>query len=156
MVAPHLLHLTTLIVGFADEIPQSTVDKIVSEARQRLATVAPIPVSLGAIGYHSQAIALVVEPLRALDPILNAVQDATAAAGCDGHTDADPWIPHVSVAYSNSDGPSAPIIDALGHSLPKTEVTIKSISLVSQTQVGHSWQWQPVAEVYFTGDRVSP
>ena len=37
MVAPHLLHLTTLIVGFADEIPDSTVEKIVSGARERLA-----------------------------------------------------------------------------------------------------------------------
>jgi 2'-5' RNA ligase len=155
MVATDLLHLTTLIVGFADEIPQSAVDKMVTGARQRLATVAPIPVTLGTVGYHSQAIALVAEPLRALNPILDAVRDATATAGCEGHTDTDPWIPHVSVAYSNSDGPSAPIIDALGHSLPKTEVTIKSISLVSQTQVGHSWQWQPIAEVGLTGDRVA-
>jgi 2'-5' RNA ligase len=155
MVACHLLHLTTLIVGFADEISQSAVDKMVTEARQRLATVAPIPVTVGRIGYHSQAVALVVEPLDALDPILDAVRDATAAAGCEGHTDTDPWIPHVSVAYSNSDGPFAPIIDALGHSLPKTQVNIKSISLVSQTQVGHSWEWQPVAEVVLTGDRVA-
>lgn len=155
MVVPHLLHLTTLIVGFADEISQSTVDKMVSEARQRLTTVAPIPVTMGRIGYHSQAVALVVEPLRALDPILDAVRDATAAAGCAGHTDTDPWIPHVSVAYSNSDGPFAPIIDALGHSLPKIQVNIKSVSLVSQTQVGHSWQWQPAAEVVLTGDQVT-
>jgi 2'-5' RNA ligase len=155
MVASHLLHLTTFIVGFADEIPQSTVDKMISEARQRLATVAPIPVTMGRVGYHPQAVALVVEPLGALNPVLDAVRDATSVAGCEGYTDTDPWIPHVSVAYSHSDGPAAPIIDALGHWLPKTEVTIKSISFVSQTQVGHSWQWQSVAEVDLTGDQVA-
>jgi 2'-5' RNA ligase len=156
MVDPHLLHLTTFIVGFADEISQSAVDKMVLAARERLADVAPIPVSLGRVGYHPQAVALVVEPLDALNPILDAVREATAAIGVEGHTDTNPWIPHVSVAYSHADGPAAPIIDALGHWLPKTQVAIKSISLVSQTQVGRSWQWQPVAEAQLLGDDVRP
>jgi 2'-5' RNA ligase len=147
MVAPEFLHLTTLIVGFADEIQESTVEKMVSGVRERLAPVPPIPVTLGRVGYHPQAVTLVVEPVDALNPLLAAVREATDAAGCEGYTDTNPWIPHISVAYSHSDGPAAPIIDALGRWLPKTEVTIKSISLVSQTQVGHSWQWQPVAEV---------
>jgi 2'-5' RNA ligase len=56
MVEPHLLHLTTLIVGFADEIPESTVEKMVSAARERLASVAPIPVTMGRVGYHPEAV----------------------------------------------------------------------------------------------------
>ncbi len=126
------------------------------EPDQRLAKLPrTIPVTMGRVGYHPQAVTLVVEPVDALNPVLAAVREATDAAGCDGQTDTDPWTPHVSVAYSHSDGPAVPIIDALGHWLPKTEVTIKSISLVSQTQVGHSWQWQPVAEVHLTGDQVA-
>jgi len=58
-----------------------------------------------------------------------------------------PWRPHVSIAYSNGSGPAAPVIEALGLEVPRTQITIRSISLVAQTQVGHSWQWQPVAEV---------
>lgn len=152
MVAPDWLHLTTLVVGFADEIPDSRVAEMVSGARERLAAVAPIPVTMGRVGYHPEAVTLVVEPVGALNPLLAAVREAADAAGCPGHTDTDPWIPHVSVAYSHSDGPAAPIIGALGRWLPVTEVIIKSISLVSQTQVGHSWQWQPVAEVHLTAD----
>jgi hypothetical protein len=34
---------------------------------------------------------------------------------------------------------------------PEPQVTIKSISLVSQTQVGRFWQWQPVVEVSLGG-----
>lgn len=141
-------------MGFADEIPAGTVEKMVSGTRERLAAVAPIPVTLGRVGYHPQAVTLIVEPIDALTPILAAVQEATDATGYKGYTDTDPWIPHVSVAYSHSDGPAAPVIEALGRWLPKTEVTIKSISLVSQTQVGHSWQWQPVAEVHLAGDDI--
>jgi 2'-5' RNA ligase len=154
IVAPHLLHLTTYIVGFADEVPKSAVEEMIASARERLSTVAPIPVTIGRVGYHPQAVALIVEPRGALDPVLDAVREATEAAGCQGHTDADPWLPHISVAYSHADGPAAPIINALGLQLPKAEITIKSISLVSQTQVGRSWQWQPLAEVRLTGDQV--
>src|SRR5579859_3496491 len=97
MVEPHLLHLTTYIVGFADEIPQSAVDQMTADARERLSMVASIPVTLGKVGYHPQAITLLVEPLGVLDPVLNAVREATEAIGCHGHTDTDPWMPHISV-----------------------------------------------------------
>lgn len=155
MVPHQLLHLTTYIVGFADEVPESAIEEMTADARERLSTVAPIPVTIGRVGYHPQAIALMVEPLDALKPVLDAVREATEAAGCRGHIDTDPWMPHISVAYSHADGPAAPIIDALGLSLPRTEVRIESISLVSQTQVGRSWQWQPLAEVRLTGDQAA-
>jgi 2'-5' RNA ligase len=88
-----------------------------------------------------------VEPLGVLDPVLDAVRAATGAAGIEGHTDTDPWIPHVSVAYSHASGPAAPIIEALGRWLPATEITVRSVSLVAQTQVGRSWQWRQTAEL---------
>lgn len=151
MVDLHLLHLTTLIAGFADEIPSAAVEKMTGIARELLSEVAPIPVTLGKIGYHPQAITLLVEPRGALNPVLDAVRTATSDAGYEGHADTDPWLPHISLAYSHATGPAAPIIAALGHSVPRTEITIRSISLVSQTQVGRSWQWQPVTEVFLAG-----
>jgi 2'-5' RNA ligase len=147
----HLLHLTTYIVGFADQVPLSAVEEMTAQARGLLSDVAPIPVSLGRIGYHPEAVTLVVEPFGALDPVLDAVRTATSTAGQHGHTDTNPWIPHISVAYSHATGPAAPVIAALGRSLPETKITIRSVSLVSQTQVGRSWQWEPVAEVPLAG-----
>jgi 2'-5' RNA ligase len=145
------LHLTTYIVGFADEVPSEILDAMVAAAGNQLATVAPIPVTLGRVYYHPEAVVLVVEPLDALSPVLDAVRSATRLAGCEGHTDSDPWLPHITVAYSHGTGPAGPVIAALGRSLPLTEVTIRSVSLVAQDQVGHSWQWQPVAEVQLGG-----
>ncbi len=148
------LHMTTYIVGFADEVPDPAVEAMTAEARRRLSHVAPIRVSLGRVRYASDAIVLLVEPPGALTPVLDAVREATHAAGCEGHADTDPWLPHISVAYSNATISAAPIISALGRWLPKTEITIRSISLVSQTQVGRSWQWRPVAEVHLAGEPV--
>lgn len=151
MVPVEWLHLTTYIDGFADEVSGDSVEAMVSEACRLLAAVPPIGVSLGRIYYHPQAVVLPIEPIRALDPVLDAVRGATRFAGCDGHTDTDPWLPHVSVAYSNRSGPAAPVIAALGRRLPSIQVAIGSVSLVAQTQVGRSWQWRPVAEVALTG-----
>lgn len=148
------LHMTTYIVGFADEVPGPAIEAMTAEARRRLSRVAPIRVNLGRVGYASNAIVLLVEPPGALTPVLDAVREATHAAGCEGHADTDPWLPHISVAYSNATISAAPIISALGRWLPKTEITIRSISLVSQTQVGRSWQWRPVAEVHLAGEPV--
>jgi len=44
----------------------------------------------------------------------------------------------------------APIIEALGRWLPTTEITVRSVSLVAQTQVGRSWQWREIAELQFS------
>jgi len=141
------LHLTTLVVGFADEVPAQAVDTMVTTARQLLAPDEPIRVSLGRVFYHPEAVVLLVEPAEALEPVLSAVQVATREAGCQGHTGTDPWRPHISIAYSNGPGPAAPVIEALGLRVPPAEIAIGSVSLVAQAQVGHSWQWQPVAEV---------
>jgi 2'-5' RNA ligase len=156
MVPMEWLHLTTYIVGFADELSESSVEIMICEARRLLGDVAPITVRLGRVHYHPTAVVLPVEPLRALDPALDAVKAATHFAGLEGHSDTDPWLPHVSVAYPNRPGPAAPIIAALGRRLPEAEVTIRSVSLVSQTQVGRTWQWRPVAEATLTGRDVEP
>ena len=150
MVPIRWLHLTTYIVGFADETPRGGVEAMVAEARRLLAGIAPVPVRLGRVFYHPQAVVLAVEPLGVLDPVLDAVRVATRSAGCEGHTDTDPWLPHISVAYSNRSGPAAPIIAALGRWLPRVEVTIRSVSLVAQTQVGRIWQWRMVADIPFS------
>jgi 2'-5' RNA ligase len=147
MVPLQWLHLTTLVAGFADEVPPRAVDTMVMTAQQLLAPAEPIQVSLGRVFYHPEAVVLLVEPAAGLEAVLSAVQIATREAGCQAHTDTDPWRPHISVAYSNGSGPAAPVIEALGLRVPSTEITIGSVSLVAQAQVGHSWQWQPVAEV---------
>jgi len=151
LVPARWLHLTTYIVGFADEVSDRSVDVMVQDASRRLSAVVPIPVTLGRVFYHPEAVVLAVEPLGALGPVLDAVSAATKVAGHDGHTDTQPWLPHISVAYSNTAGPAEPIIAALGRWLPRTEVSVRSVSLVAQTQVERSWQWRQLAEVLLAG-----
>jgi 2'-5' RNA ligase len=94
------LHLTTYIVGFVDEIRQDAVTGMIAETRRLLAPLSPIPIILGRIFYRPEAVTLPAEPVGALNPILDAVRAASEAVGCSGHTDTNPWRPHLSVAYS--------------------------------------------------------
>ena len=88
------------------------------------------PRVLERVYHHPQAVVLAVEPSGALDPVLDVVRTAARVAGCNGHTDTDPWRPHVSVAYPNRAGLASPIVASLGRWLPRVEVTIRSVSLV--------------------------
>jgi len=120
---------------------------MVATAKHLLAETEPIAVRLGQVFYHPEAVTLLAEPAEALAPVLSAVQVAAREAHCDGLAGTDPWRPHISIAFSNGGGPAAPVIEALGLRVPPAEFTIRSVSLVAQAQVGHSWQWEPIAEV---------
>lgn len=147
LVALQWLHVTTYIAGFTDDISDTGVEAMVAEASRLLSDLAPITVTLGRIYVAPQAVVLPLEPFAALEPVLTVARKATKAGGGEGHQDTDPWAPHISVAYSNATGPAAPVITAVGKRLPDLTVTIRSLSLVAQIQVGRSWQWRQVAGI---------
>ncbi len=147
LVPREWLHMTTVVGGFADEITAGQAEAMTEHARRLLGSLAPARITLGRILYHPRAIMLDARPHDALDPVVQAVQHATLlATGSEGRLYHNPWVPHITVAYSNTAGPAAPVIDALGRELPSRDVAIKSISLISQAPE-QLWTWRPVSEV---------
>jgi 2'-5' RNA ligase len=144
------LHLSVLSVGLAGGIPQASLEAMVGHARERLEPAAPVTATLGPVLYRPEAVALEVGPEGALDPVRAAILAAAAAAGLSpsGPGPAgEPWIPHVTVAYSTADQPDDPIIAALGRELPAGQITIDTVSLVAQHGPEREWAWQPLATV---------
>ncbi|WP_202638837.1 2'-5' RNA ligase family protein [Bailinhaonella thermotolerans] len=153
LVPPEWLHLTTLIAGPAQEIDSNQRARMIERTRDLLTQVPPAPVTLGRILYHPEAIALAVRPAEALLPILHAVQDATRhATGREGVLDTEPWLPHVTLAYSTADQPAAPVIAALGRHLPGCDIVIDTISLVLQEGDERLWNWKPLAHLPVGGE----
>jgi 2'-5' RNA ligase len=149
LVPPEWLHMTTLIAGFSDEITADQVNAMADHARRLLARTPPIRITLGRILYHPRAVMLEARPHEALDPVLQIAQDATRlATGREGRLYHEPWVPHITVAYSNMARPAAPLIEALGRELPRCDVAINSISLISQAPE-HMWTWHSVTDVQF-------
>jgi 2'-5' RNA ligase len=138
------LHVTTFAVGFIEEFTDTDIRNMVARARSLLSDIPPAKVTLGKILYHPEAVALGVEPSGVLDP----VRDAVRAAAMNGETtEHEPWIPHVTLAYSTSVQPAAPIIATLGRKLPEYHISVNCINLVVQEGAERLWHWRSVAEI---------
>jgi 2'-5' RNA ligase len=144
------LHATVLLAGRAAALTSADMDQMLTNARLKLNGTAPQTVTLGRVIYHPEGIVLPMSPASALTPVFEAVQTATLeVTGTPGVTStAGPsWLPHVTLCYSTSQQPAAPIIAALGKSLSACEVTIDTLSLVIQHGPALSWDWRPVGTI---------
>jgi 2'-5' RNA ligase len=152
------LHITVLLAGPAAEISQDAMQEMLTGASSRLSTTAPVTVTLSRVSYHPEAIVLGVSPASALSPIFEAAQAATrevtGARGVAGSPGAaSSWAPHLTLCYSTTEQPAAPVIAALGKALPACEVTIDQLSLVVQNGPEPLWDWHPVGAARLLGER---
>ncbi|MEV5749982.1 2'-5' RNA ligase family protein [Actinoallomurus sp. NPDC052308] len=142
------LHMTTQIVGFTDEISDSELQNMITAVSERMRSVAPTSVSLGRPLFHSEALVLGVDPRDGLDAVRAGVRQAVAmTVRANRLTDDPDWVPHLSVAYSNSEAPAEPVISAMQSPPAPVDVRIDAIDLVSQERVGHSYIWDRIATV---------
>lgn len=143
------LHMTALIAGPADQLSAEHIERMAAVATRLLAGTGPIPVTLGKILYHPEAIMLAAVPVGVLAPVRDAVLAAThEVTGADGRpASAGPWTPHVTVCYSTSCQPAGPVIEALGRHLPEAVIEVSEVSLVIQNGPERQWDWDPVATI---------
>ena len=138
------LHVTTLTVGFIEEFTETDIGNMIAHAQRLLNDIPPAMVALGKVLYHPEAIALQVEPADALDP----VREAVWAAATNGEAkQRESWTPHVTLAYSTSVQPAAPIIATLGRRLPPYDISVDCVHLVVQEGAERLWNWRSIAEV---------
>jgi 2'-5' RNA ligase len=127
---------------------------MITRAQAALARTPPVTVTLRRLLYHPEAIALSVSPASALAPILAAAHAATRGVpGADAAEDdrEEEWAPHLTLCYSTTEQPAAPVIAALGKTLSAREVTIREMSLVVQQGPEPLWNWRIAAEGFPAG-----
>ena len=144
------LHMTTMAAGGADRFTSDRLGRMAATASSMLNGMSPVAVTIGQILYHPEAIMLGVSPAAALAPIRNAALAATRmATGHDvGAADPDIWIPHITVCYSTSHQPAAPLIADLGKSLPPCEVRVSALNLIIQHGPERHWDWNTAATIH--------
>jgi len=148
------LHITVLLAGSATGITQASMNEMLSRARLALSRTVPVAVTLKRVLYHPEGIALDVSPTAALSPVFEAAQAATReVTGTAEESPASSWMPHMTLCYSTSQQPAAPVIAALGRELPGCEVTIDELSLVIQRGPELLWDWRPVGAAGLLGAR---
>jgi 2'-5' RNA ligase len=141
MTPERWLHVTVLLAGPVTAISRGDMGAMLGRAQAALSRTAPVTVTLGRVFFHPEAIALGISPADALMPVLEAAQAATReVTGTSGSTEA--WAPHLTLCYSTSEQPAAPVIAELGKALPECEVTVDRLSLVVQHGPEQLWDWR--------------
>lgn len=141
------LHLTTLHVGSTEQISTDELDAMLFTARNAVGEIEPPNVTLRKILYHPEAIVLGVTPADALEPIHLAVANASAASSQYSHAELQ-WRPHVTIAYSTVQQSMAPIVEALGRSIPEIPIDVASVELIIQWGPERAWNWQMVGTAH--------
>ena len=150
LVSLDTLHLTLHRLAFTDELPPSRLPAIVAAVRQRCRDLAALRLRIGWLAGSTGAIRFTTLPV---EPVVK-VPDIVLAQSAQVHQTVpacvvDGFWPHVSIAYSNSAQPAAPIattIEAL-RSLPPAEVLVTSLVLVELRREGRAYGWEVLEQV---------
>jgi len=147
LIPPGSLHLTMQRIGFVDEVSPAELAAVAGRLADRLRDV-PGPV----VTFHEPTVreeavflkALPAEPIYALRVAV--YQSIAAVLGPRALPLAPPgrerYLPHVSVAYVNADGPAQPVFDALSrvHQSPVT-VTFRVAPILTFHRDHQMYSW---------------
>ena len=155
LVPDEWLHLTMQEVGFSDEVTGTELTGIISAARDGLALLAPVTVTIGPPVPAREGILCRVTPAGALEPARDAIRAAISEArGPDRVPDPAEWArwtPHVSLAYANADGPAQPFAAALDGFTDEATVTVGAVDLIRFGRDRQMYEWETIARLPLGG-----
>jgi 2'-5' RNA ligase len=113
LVPDQWLHLTMQGIGFVGEVAEATVGEITDAARARLTELPDFDVTLRTPIVDPEAILVPVEPAEPVRAVRDAIRAAIGDVLPEVPESAQGFAPHVSLGYSNAEGPAAPFAATL-------------------------------------------
>jgi 2'-5' RNA ligase len=150
LVPAEWLHLTMQAVGFADKVDAGDAERIVTAVRHRCAALAPLRLALGPAVLQAEGVWLPVAPQAAVRRVRAAVRAGIAVVWGPARVPeaAGGFTPHVSLAYSDTDGPDGPYAAALSGIAPRSATAeFGAIQLIALCRDEHLYRWDKVATV---------
>lgn len=147
------LHLTMQGVGFTDEVSEKDVASIVEATRARCASLTPFELTFGAIKVDPEAIMFSLWPAERAQELRTEVRAAIADVWSQERIpEGDVWEPHVSIAYSNTDGPDQPYLDALSTvDARPTTLQVRTVELIILNRDNQMYEWDRFSTVELGG-----
>jgi 2'-5' RNA ligase len=145
------LHLTLQGVGFVDQISDEELDRVRDTVQQRLRALPPPVLTFDRPTVVPEAVAFTGRPAQPARQLWATVGDAITEALGPGRQyqlleQADGFLPHVSIAYSNSTAPAEPVIQALDRvDAPPATVTLTHLHLMAFHRDHRMYQWRELA-----------
>ncbi len=154
-VPPHGLHMTLGRIAPEGGITAAQLTSVSAAARLACQAVAPFRISLGNLSGTRGAVGFAATPVALIRQLRDALRTATLSA-CPGTCeDRDETIPHVTIAYGNTDDvPATEVIAAvqqLNASRARAEAMIDKAALVLLERRQRSYTWELLAQVSLTG-----
>jgi 2'-5' RNA ligase len=150
------LHLTLRGIGFADEITQEQLGALRVVLTESLGEVPPIEVTFSQPVIRPEAIYLSAQPPERLRELHAIVGNAIRLVLGDNHEPPEAestYTPHVSIAYANADGPTAPIRDALASvTAPAAQVLITELPILTFNRDHRMYQWTSRTPIRLGGE----
>jgi 2'-5' RNA ligase len=148
LVPDRWLHLTMQGLGFVDEVEQDDLDAIVAVTRARLARVPGFTVSIDRPAVTPEAIRWEAQPGEPVAVVRAAIRTAIGSVWAEVPEKADGFGPHMSIAYSNGDGSSAPALAAVA-TVPSAPATarISGAELILLGRDKRMYEWVSVASL---------
>jgi 2'-5' RNA ligase len=163
VIPPQWLHMTTLGVGFVDEVDPADAQRIADAAGPRLAGLAPITIRLGPAVVYPEVVRFDVTPA---EPVVALRQELRAAIsdvwGDERVPEPDDvffggvggYVPHVSLAYSNGDADMQSVLELVRDDEPApVTTTIRRVHLVAVHRDSRMYEWASIAQVALGGGR---
>jgi len=144
------LHLTMQGVGFTDEVGQQDLEEILVAAQRRCEPLTPFTLTLGPARVHPEGVNLPVAPEAPVRWLRMAIRDAIAAVwGAERVPEsAEDFRPHVTMAYSNANGPAAPVIEQVERAgVLQAAATIHAAQLIDLERDIRVYRWKTRAAV---------
>lgn len=148
------LHLTMQGIGFVDQVAVDDVERIVQRARERCAHIDPMTLTIGQPHVDPESIQIAVKPAELVRRLRSAIRAAIGDVwGADSVPEpAEPYVPHMSLAYINSGGPAEPLIATLSKAPENTaNAAITSCQLIVLNRDSKMYVWEPYATVTIGG-----
>ncbi|WP_262387258.1 2'-5' RNA ligase family protein [Streptomyces sp. TRM49041] len=148
LVPDQWLHLTLQGLGFTDEVADKDRDAVVDAATARLRSSGAFELALHRPEITPEAIRWEAQPAEPVSAVRDAVRAAIGDVWSQVPEKPDGFAPHVTIAYSNSDGPDGPARKALD-SVDAAPVLarVRAVELIVLNRDKRMYQWETLARV---------
>jgi 2'-5' RNA ligase len=148
LIPARWLHLTMQGIGFTEDISEATALAVAEATRPQLAALHSFGVTLGTPVVDPEAILVPVQPAQSVRDLRAAIRGAIGEVLPEVPENADGFTPHVSLAYSNSDGSAAPFAAAIADAdIAPAKALISHAELILIHRDHGMYEWSSVAEI---------
>jgi hypothetical protein len=143
------LHLTVERVGYSRDCSPRLLRDVTQAARQACRDVEQFTLTIGALGGTTTAVGFRAVPDERTVRLRDVLQEATMTVYPGAPVRNSPLIPHISIAYCNSNAPATRAIAAVEglSQIAPAVVRVREIVLVLLERGPRSYSWHPVAHI---------